>query len=284
MSLSIDIQILSEMLDNLQVVTGRRITLIDTQGQVILNSTELCQFCQLIQKNNGTACTASDLKALEVVKQNREPYVFRCHAGLCEAMVPVVLGQKTVAVLMLGQFLDDSPIEQQWACARSTCATCDDAVQLRSEFLKLPQFDQRTIQAYVGILGTFASYISLKNLVGEVEHDESQLLSDYIDKHLFENLSLRTISLQLGISRTNLCKIAREQLNGSIFQIIKDRRLHVAKNLLVNSSLPVARIGEQVGYHDGNYFSRVFTAAYGCSPTQYRKQYAQSLPQKEAHP
>lgn len=274
MSLSIDIHMLSQLLDDLQIITGRRATLIDMQDQVILSSTELCDFCKIIQHDDAhNYCPKSDIQALNIIKQTKDIYLYRCHAGLCEAIIPIMAGKKIVAALMFGQCLDDSSLEDQWALVEYSCRNRQDLAQLREAFYKLPQFDGRTMQAYARILTAFASHINLKNFVGETEYDEARLLSDYIDKHLYEKLTLRLISLELGISRTNLCKIAKEKLHGTIFQIIKKRRLAATESLLINTDLTIAQIAEKVGYNDGNYFSRIFTSFYGYSPSQYRKRF-----------
>ncbi|MNE83741.1 Arabinose operon regulatory protein [compost metagenome] len=44
-----------------------------------------------------------------------------------------------------------------------------------------------------------------------------------------------------------------------------------AKLLLQTTPLAVAVIGQQVGYDDQLYFSRVFKKRVGVSPTEYRK-------------
>lgn len=267
---------LNQLLDALQIISGRRTSLIDLQDHVIMSSTELCDFCKIIhaQDCGHNYCPQSDMEAINIVKKTGEVYIYRCHAGLCEAIIPIMAGQKMIAALMLGQCLDDSPLEEQWKLVERSCRGRFDLERLREAFYRLPQFSNRTMQAYARILTAFASYISLKNLVGEQEHSEARLLSDYIDQHLYEELSLRLISLELGISRTNLCKIAKEQLHGTIFQIIKKRRMAAAESLLANTDLPIAQIAEKVGYSDGNYFSRIFTSTYGCSPSQYRKKFS----------
>ena len=44
-----------------------------------------------------------------------------------------------------------------------------------------------------------------------------------------------------------------------------------AKLLLQTTPMPVAVIGQQVGYDDQLYFSRVFKKRVGMSPSDYRK-------------
>ena len=47
-------------------------------------------------------------------------------------------------------------------------------------------------------------------------------------------------------------------------------RTEEAKALLLNTNLPVAEVGWQVGFHDASVFSRRFRTLAGVTPRQYR--------------
>ena len=47
-----------------------------------------------------------------------------------------------------------------------------------------------------------------------------------------------------------------------------------ARELLMTTSWTVTEIAATVGYQDPFYFSRQFRAVSGCSPTEYREQFA----------
>jgi len=47
-------------------------------------------------------------------------------------------------------------------------------------------------------------------------------------------------------------------------------RTEEAKALLLNTNLPMAEVGWQVGFHDASVFSRRFRALAGVTPRQYR--------------
>lgn len=48
-------------------------------------------------------------------------------------------------------------------------------------------------------------------------------------------------------------------------------RIERAKELLLFTDLPVGEVGALVGFEDGSYFTRLFTAAVGQAPTRYRR-------------
>ena len=275
MSLSLDIHELGSLLNALQMVSGKRVTLIDLHDNVLLSSGVLCDFCRIIHELDGCHeyCPQSDLQAVKHVCQTGEVYEYRCHAGLCEVIIPIRENEQTIACLMVGQYLDDSPLEEQWKLVKACCQDRYDISKLEAAFYQLPQFDRETIQAYSKILTTFASYIHLKKLIGNNRSSIAKQLDDYINEHLCENLTLHLISMELGICKTTLCRVAAENLHGSVFQIIKDRRMNLAKKLLEESDISIAQIAERVGYSDVSYFSRIFSATFKCSPARYRKEH-----------
>ena len=51
-----------------------------------------------------------------------------------------------------------------------------------------------------------------------------------------------------------------------------------ARQLLVDTELPVSRIAELVGYADAAYFSRLFARRAGVSPSRHRSQFTRGRP------
>jgi AraC-like DNA-binding protein len=45
--------------------------------------------------------------------------------------------------------------------------------------------------------------------------------------------------------------------------------------MLINTTLPISQIAEQLGYADPLYFSRKFHKQTGVSPTAYREKYGE---------
>jgi transcriptional regulator GlxA family with amidase domain len=52
---------------------------------------------------------------------------------------------------------------------------------------------------------------------------------------------------------------------------LQQRRLQAAASLLRDSNLTVAEIGQQVGYGDASYFTKVFRRQFSMTPQKYRE-------------
>ncbi len=84
-------------------------------------------------------------------------------------------------------------------------------------------------------------------------------------------ISIEQLAEQVFLSPSRLAHLFREQVGVSIVRWREDQRIIRAKLLLQTTPMPVAVIGQQVGYDDQLYFSRVFKKRVGVSPSEYRK-------------
>ncbi|HDZ8912986.1 TPA: arabinose operon transcriptional regulator AraC [Aeromonas hydrophila] len=98
-------------------------------------------------------------------------------------------------------------------------------------------------------------------------HQACQILSE----SLCAEISVEALAEQVFLSPSRLAHLFREQVGVSIVRWREDQRIMRAKLLLQTTPLSVATIGQQVGYDDQLYFSRVFRKRVGVSPTEYRK-------------
>lgn len=88
---------------------------------------------------------------------------------------------------------------------------------------------------------------------------------------LSAEVSIEELAEQVFLSPSRLAHLFREQVGVSIVRWREDQRIIRAKLLLQTTPLPVAVIGQQTGYDDQFYFSRVFKKRVGVSPSEYRK-------------
>ena len=47
--------------------------------------------------------------------------------------------------------------------------------------------------------------------------------------------------------------------------------MNEAEKLIVNSKIPITEIIFSVGYENTNFFYKMFSLKYGCTPKEYRK-------------
>lgn len=87
-------------------------------------------------------------------------------------------------------------------------------------------------------------------------------------------LSLAEISEYVGVTIPHLCFVFKEGTGVTIKHFLSEYRIDRAKELLANRDLKLFDIALQVGYGDGEYFSKIFKKVTGLQPSEYRKRIA----------
>lgn len=93
----------------------------------------------------------------------------------------------------------------------------------------------------------------------------------YMWDHLDRNLSVSQIATEVGVSRRTLENAFRKDLGRGVGAEFRRRRLEKARELLQLKKTPVHEIVEGLHFNSVSSLSRMFRAAYGMSPTQYRQ-------------
>ncbi|MBQ8310884.1 MAG: helix-turn-helix transcriptional regulator [Clostridia bacterium] len=104
--------------------------------------------------------------------------------------------------------------------------------------------------------------------------DESRLVEEiknYLNEHITEQLTISDICAHFGISQTTAMKKFRRESNQGIMEYFTERKILEAKQQIGKTSQSFAEIAEALGFSSANYFSRVFKAKTGMTPTEYSK-------------
>ncbi len=97
-----------------------------------------------------------------------------------------------------------------------------------------------------------------------------------VEQHFKSRWSVSDYANQLGINSTALYDLCKRKLGRSPSDLVEERTLHEAKQLLIYSSLPVSQVARVLGFTDSSYFSRFFSNHIGLTATQFRKSHLDS--------
>ena len=275
MKLLFDTAKLLRLVDNLYTVTGVKTSILDSEGRNVLVFGGHQEFCRLVNADpeGHRRCEECDARAVAACAAAQGIYRYRCHAGLCEVTLPLYENGVPIAYLSFGQFLDDAPLERQWERSeRSLDWYQGDRKAVREAFWALGQYTFQQTSAYAEILQALTAYILREGIIRSAEYTDLQRLEIYLDERFRESLSLKKIAADLNMGTTKLCALARQLPGGlTVTQAVARRRMQAARTMLREGDMPVSAVAEAVGYSDYNYFTKVFKAAVGMTPTEYRK-------------
>ena len=93
----------------------------------------------------------------------------------------------------------------------------------------------------------------------------------FIYDHYEEPISLKDIAGAADISVREADRCFERNLHLPPKQFLTRHRLNAACEMLRQTDRPVLEVAEACGFSSGSYFSKVFTAAEGCTPGAYRR-------------
>ena len=94
-----------------------------------------------------------------------------------------------------------------------------------------------------------------------------------VDEYYRDGITLKEVSNELEVSPDYISTQLTEDLGVNFSTYIKNYRIKKAKELLAGTDLKMFEIAEQTGYQDAKYFGKVFKAAEGIHPLDYRKKF-----------
>jgi len=95
--------------------------------------------------------------------------------------------------------------------------------------------------------------------------------AQYIEKHLFEDLTVKQIAEHIGMSSSHFSRQFKEVTSYSPYEYIVVKRLDHAQWLLYATKLSIREIAYQTGYNSETNFIVSFRKKMGISPSRFRK-------------
>ncbi|NTV90504.1 MAG: helix-turn-helix domain-containing protein [Clostridiales bacterium] len=306
----IRIEKLQELLKNFNILTHMTVTVFDERFQPVACYPDthgpLCTAVRSTE-NGRLCCALNDAEAFRTCLETRQTHIYVCHAGLYEAVTPIIDGDSIIGLIMFGQVLPPDKtldgicheflqsvdpllrpeLEALLSAACSSCASCAESKGTECEGTECEGTEcegtecegtecEGTNVTYAQI--SAAAYfleLSARHLyTGQiVSNDTSEAVTafrTYVSEHIGEELTLDAICSALLVSRSTLSGAVRQQLGVSVMDFIRTQRINRAKELLIRTQHPVTEIAAAVGINDYSYFSRIFKNRVGTTPSSYR--------------
>lgn len=96
-------------------------------------------------------------------------------------------------------------------------------------------------------------------------------VKEYIEKHLDEDLPLRSLAEEGGFNASYLSRLFRQTFGETITDYILNKRMEKAKMLLASTEEKIIDISKATGYISAQSFARAFRSYAGMSPIEYRE-------------
>lgn len=184
------------------------------------------------------------------------------------------IGTQAERYLKKAGFSNDAVVRQCNYPVETFTACIDE--MLDAHQLTITNELKRTASLYKLLSLLTESNFSPQNQASQNQHDYSS--QSYLDHALqfihfnFEkNIQIPDIANYVGITRSYLFQIFKQNLNTSPKDYLVHYRIEHAKHLLETTDEPIKGIALSVGYNDPLTFSKMFSNLVGLSPSEYRK-------------
>ncbi|MEI6858754.1 MAG: PocR ligand-binding domain-containing protein [Shewanella sp.] len=282
-------QSINKVLQDFADATGLAVVLTDINGKEVSACFNFTDFCQNIRKvpELYARCIESDrCGGLEGSKSNK-PCIYRCHAGLVDLSIPLVVSGHLIGFVLCGQVrvndgsrLDDiKPVDLKWV----------KSAELLEDYNKIPIVEYSKIFSSADLLKTLVDDSIKKHMDFVVINDKydirnffvtdkSKKFQDgkikkairYIELHYFEDIKLEEVADHVYLSPHYFSKLFKKEMDVGFNHYVNLQRLHGAKKMLKYSDWSISRIARNLGYSCSSYFCKVFRNEFDITPQEFR--------------
>lgn len=103
------------------------------------------------------------------------------------------------------------------------------------------------------------------------QDDTGARIRSYLLSHFAEEVTLESISSELGYSRTYFSKLFKRLFGKNFVAYLTDLRIEEAKRLLEKENLGIQEVAARTGFRGNAYFSSTFRRLTGQTPSEYQE-------------
>ena len=251
------------LLDHFSSLTGVRIAFFSLDGEELCigQNRSICRYCRQRRRTHSfkAACMEDDQAGREAALERCGVYFYRCHAGLCEAVMTVVTGARPIGYVMIGQF-----------------CLADELPEIRNERERkaledLPVFTWQKTEDLLSMFRVLIEHIAGQSLVGRRDFDLLGPLVERMRGNPAESLTLTSAAQFVGLSASRLSHLFTSMMGVSFKQFQLTQRLVLADRIMkTHPDWRIGRVAEECGFVDPLYFSRVYRKNRGVPPSKAR--------------
>ncbi|MBQ1260885.1 MAG: PocR ligand-binding domain-containing protein [Clostridia bacterium] len=247
------------VLKELYRITGFRVSLHDMNYEEIAAYPEgKLKFCIDVQKTHEelAKCVACDKLACKRANEKKDTFIYKCRHGFTEAVSPLYNFGSLTGYLMMGQVIASDDADGLSEAVRDSGA---------------PTVPTDMISSYIKIMTICARYLTLSNAIPSIRPTLAELARNYIHQNYPKKFTIPDMCDSIGCSKTALLTAFKSKYGTTVNSYITELRLNMAQRLLDYGDRSIGEVARETGFSDQSYFSKVFSAKFGTSPSDYAK-------------
>lgn len=283
-------ELINKIAQDFAQATNLAVVVVNIHGEEISELFNFTPFCQLMRQDpeRHSRCRMSDRCGGLEASKTSNPCIYRCHAGLTDFSIPLVIAGHLVGFVLCGQVRvpDDiemvdilHPVDDHWRTDP----------ELVNEYKKVPEMDYARLTASADLLRLIVENCLKKQLSLLVITDnedvqppagrnraqnphESKMKKAlrYIEANLSQELRLEEVAAHVYLSPYYFSKLFKKYQGIGFNAWVNRQRMEHAKEMLRHSDWSIASIARNVGFSQTSYFCKVFRQTYQVTPQMFR--------------
>ncbi|MBS1204959.1 MAG: hypothetical protein H6R25_1858 [Proteobacteria bacterium] len=286
-------ELINKIAQDFAQATGLAVVVVNIHGEEISELFNFTLFCLRMRQHPQLSdrCRMSDRCGGFEASKSNQPCIYRCHAGLTDFSIPLVIAGHLVGFVLCGQvrlrgnngveLVDILSVDDRWQA---------DPV-LMDAFHSVPEMDYSRIMASAELLQLIVENCLKKQINFVVIRDQQQLPETgrparnqgphdskmkkalrYIEAHLSDELRLEDVAAHVYLSPYYFSKLFKKYQGIGFNAWVNQQRMASAREMLCHSDWSIASIARNLGFSQTSYFCKVFRQAYQLTPQAFRLQ------------
>ena len=266
---------------DLMTLTNMGIVIIDIEGEYITEKTNYSGFCKLFRKSSNLSlfCEKCDLKALNKVLLSRTPYIYKCHSGLIDVIIPILYEGEIIGAFLIGQFLIENSEKNI------------DLKLLQEKYQELTVISLEKLESIIRIV-TYSTYyiadciknnrwLHVKSNISKtkIELSNSKIapVIKYINENIHENISLTLGATLCNMSQSQFGRTFKRETGKTFKEYILLKKIERAKFYIKTTDKSFSEISDLLGFEDSSYFTKLFKKYEIITPKEYKNRLKNNL-------
>jgi len=223
-------------------------------------------FCRGVKRDREDLCYRDDFKRANARAGTlRRPYIKRCHAGVTELVVPVMLDGEHAGTVFAGpvSLRDEQP----------PAGSLGIETRSRAQLMRLG----KVISVIAGFAAQAGEALRLQELEGQSRSEPVRQALRYAARNYSRPLTVEDAAREVFLSGSRFAHVFSEEMGVPFHHYLAALRISRAKSLLANSSMRVIDVAARCGFCNQNYFASVFKQKTGRTPREYRRLQQESV-------
>ena len=113
--------------------------------------------------------------------------------------------------------------------------------------------------------------MKMHTIIEKKTPDIAERMRDFLNENAVNKFRIEDLCEHISKSESHSIRIFKEAYGITPYAYVLNKKISLAKDLLVNTNLPIKQVSANLNFTDEYYFSNVFKTKVGLSPNNYRK-------------